>query len=84
MFNLFNGIPVKEYHGDKTDISFFSLTRYLKQIKDVADVRVKIMEEFYALLNLPTSLTNQHMGIGQSSAGVHNLISAVAQGGGTY
>ena len=84
MFNLFNGIPVKEYHGDKTDISFFSLTRYLKQIKDVADVRVKIMEEFYALLNLPTSLTNQHMGIGQSNAGVHNLISAVGQGGGTY
>jgi hypothetical protein len=84
MFNLFNGIPVKEYHGDKTDISFFSLTRYLKQIKDVADVRVKIMEEFYALLNLPTSLTNQHMGIGQSCAGAHNLISAVGQGGGTY
>jgi hypothetical protein len=75
---------VKEYHGDKTDISFFSLTRYLKQIKDVADVRAKISEEFYALLNLPPALTNLHMGIGQSSAGAHNLISAIGQGGGTY
>ena len=53
MFNMFNGIPVKEYNGDKSDISFFSLTRYLKQIKDVPDVRVKIMEDFYPLLNLP-------------------------------
>jgi hypothetical protein len=84
MFNLFNGIPVKEYHGDKTDISFFSLTRYLRQIKDVADVRAKISEEFYALLNLPPAITNLHMGIGQSSAGAHNLISAIGQGGGTY
>ena len=76
MFNLFNGIPVKEYHGDKTDISFFSLTKYLKKIKDVADVRFKIMEEFYSTLNLPPAITNQHIGAGQ-----HNLISAMGQGG---
>jgi hypothetical protein len=62
MFNLFNGIPVKEYHGDKTDISFFSLTLYLKQIKNKEDVRVKIMEDFYPLLNFPPSISNMHLG----------------------
>ncbi len=45
MLNLFNGIPVKEFNGDKTDISFFSLTRYLKKFKEVPDVRTKIMED---------------------------------------
>ena len=47
MFHLFNGIPVKEYFGDKQDISFFSLTRYLRSMKDVKDVRSKIKEDFY-------------------------------------
>lgn len=46
MFNLTNGIPVKEFHGNKQDISFFSLTRYLKTFRDVPDVRVKIKEDF--------------------------------------
>lgn len=57
MFNLFNGIPVKEYHGDKTDISFFSLTRYLKQLKDVGDVRTRIMEDLYPLMSFPPSVS---------------------------
>ncbi len=56
MFNLFNGIPVKEYHGDKTDISFFSLTRYLRQIKEVPDVRTRIKEDMYPLANFPPSI----------------------------
>lgn len=47
MFHLFNGIPVKEYFGDKLDISFFSLTRYLRSIKDAKDVRTRIKEDFY-------------------------------------
>lgn len=47
MFHLFNGVPVKEYFGDKQDISFFSLTRYLRSLKDCKDVRIKIKEDFF-------------------------------------
>ena len=46
MFNLYNGIPLKEFHGNKQDLSLFSLTRYLKTFRDVKDVRVKIKEDF--------------------------------------
>lgn len=72
MFNLFNGIPVKEYHGDKNDISFFSLTRYLKQIKNLDDVRVKIMDDFYPLLNFPPQMSNFHLGLMNQSLGGPN------------
>jgi hypothetical protein len=47
MFQLFNGVPVREYFGDKTDLSFFSLTRYLRALKDCKDVRTKIKEDFF-------------------------------------
>ncbi len=46
MLNLQNGIPVREFHGDKQDLSLVSLTKYLKSMKDVRDVRVKISEDF--------------------------------------
>jgi len=46
MFNLSNGIPLKEFHGSKQDLSLFSLTRYLKAFRDVKDVRSKIKEDF--------------------------------------
>lgn len=51
MFHLFNGVPVKEYFGDKLDISFFSLTRYLRAFKDCKDVRTKIKEDFFPGMN---------------------------------
>lgn len=46
MFNLSNGIPLKEFHGNKQDLSLFSLTRYLKHFRDVKDIRAKIKEDF--------------------------------------
>lgn len=47
MFSLFNGIPVKEFVGDKLDMSLFSLTRYLKRMKDCKDVRMRIKDDFF-------------------------------------
>ena len=47
MFHMCNGIPVKEFYGDKQDLSFFSLTRYLKSFKNLNDVRTKIKDDFY-------------------------------------
>lgn len=47
MLNLFNGVPVKEFLGEKLDLSFFSLARYLKRMKDCKDVRLRIKEDFY-------------------------------------
>lgn len=41
-----NGIPVKDYSGNKRDLSLFALTKYLKSFRDVKDVRVKIAEDF--------------------------------------
>lgn len=41
-----NGVPVKEYTGSKRDLSLFTLTKYLKQFKEVKDVRTKITEDF--------------------------------------
>ncbi len=46
MLHYANGVPVKEYIGDKKDYSLFSLTKYLKTFKDVKDVRTKISEDF--------------------------------------
>jgi hypothetical protein len=39
-------VPVKEYTGSKRDLSLFALTKYLKQFKEVKDVRTKIAEDF--------------------------------------
>jgi len=52
MFSLFNGIPVKEFVGDKLDMSLFSLTRYLKRMKDCKDVRTRIKDDFFQPRNL--------------------------------
>ena len=41
-----NGIPVKEYQGNKRDLALYSLTKYLKTFREVKDVRVKIIEDF--------------------------------------
>ena len=46
MLHYSNGVPVKEYLGNKKDLSLFSLTKYLKTFKDVKDVRTKISEDF--------------------------------------
>lgn len=46
MFNTHNGVPVKEFTGNKKDLSLYSLTKYLKTFKDVKDVRIKIQEDF--------------------------------------
>ena len=46
MFQITNGIPVKEFHGNKKDVSLYAITKYLKSIKDVPDVRLKIAEDF--------------------------------------
>ena len=40
MFHFTNGVPVKEYLGNKKDLSFYSLVRYLKSFKDIKDVRI--------------------------------------------
>jgi len=47
MFNPYNGIPVKEYHGNKKDLSLIALSKYLKSFKKLPDVRVKIKEDFF-------------------------------------
>jgi hypothetical protein len=39
-------VPVKEYTGSKRDMSLYALTKYLKQFKEVKDVRAKITEDF--------------------------------------
>jgi hypothetical protein len=49
MLNLQNGIPVREFHGDKQDLSLVSLSKYIKSMRDVKDVRVKITDDFLAL-----------------------------------
>lgn len=49
MLNLQNGIPLREFHGDKQDLSLVSLTKYLKGMRDVKDVRVKISEDFLSV-----------------------------------
>ncbi len=41
-----NSVPVKEYNGNKKDLSFYSLAKYLRSFKDCKDVRVKIAEDF--------------------------------------
>ncbi len=37
---------MKEYHGNKKDVSLFAVTRYLKMIKDVPDVSARIAQDF--------------------------------------
>ncbi len=46
LMHLSNGVPVKEYHGNKKDLSLLTLTKYLKTFKKTNDVRVKIKEDF--------------------------------------
>lgn len=46
MLHYNNGVPVKEYQGNKKDLSLYSLTKYLRSFKDVRDVRTKIQEDF--------------------------------------
>ena len=46
LYHIYNGVPVKEYKGNKNDISLVSLTNYLKSFKEVHDVRQKIKDDF--------------------------------------
>lgn len=45
-FHYANGVPTKEFSGNKKDFSLYALSKYLKGFKDVKDVRVKISEDF--------------------------------------
>ena len=46
MLQLTNGIPIKDFNGDKRDYHLYTLCKYLKTFKDVKDVREKITEDF--------------------------------------
>jgi TFIIF-interacting CTD phosphatase-like protein len=46
MLQLTNGIPMKDYNGDRKDFYLYSLCKYLKTFREVADVRDKITEDF--------------------------------------
>eukprot|EP00347_Sterkiella_histriomuscorum_P007194 403349905 len=46
MLQIHNGLPIKEFHGDKNDTVLMSLTKYLMSFKDVHDVRDKISTDF--------------------------------------
>jgi TFIIF-interacting CTD phosphatase-like protein len=46
LIHYLNGVPVKEYNGNKRDLSLYALTKYLKSLRDVKDVRQKIIEDF--------------------------------------
>jgi len=37
-----NGLPIKDYEGDKSDKWLVSLTAYLMQFQGISDVRTKI------------------------------------------
>ena len=39
-------MPVKEFLGNKKDLSLYALTKYLKTFINVKDVRTKIQEDF--------------------------------------
>lgn len=44
--HLKNGIPVKDFNGNKKDYSLVALTRYLQSYVRVKDVRDKIQADF--------------------------------------
>jgi len=46
MMQLTNGIPIKDFNGDKKDFYLYTLCKYLKTFKDTPDVRNKITEDF--------------------------------------
>ena len=46
LYHIYNGIPIKEFNGNKKDFSLIALTNYLKKFKDAKDVRIKIKEDF--------------------------------------
>ena len=44
--NITNGIPIKDYIGDKTDNWLRPLTKYLNSFSREHDVRTKIRRDF--------------------------------------
>jgi hypothetical protein len=46
---MYNGIPIKDFHGDKNDEVLKNLTTYLMSFKDEHDVTVKIQKDFNML-----------------------------------
>ena len=46
MLQIHNGIPIREFNGDKSDKVLKSLYEYLMLFKDIDDVRDKIAEDF--------------------------------------
>jgi len=46
MLHLTNGIPIKDYNGDKKDFYLYSLYKYLKTFKNLEDVTKKITIDF--------------------------------------
>ena len=45
--NLENGIPIKSFFGSPSDSMLKSLSKYLMRLKDVDDVRPRILKDFY-------------------------------------
>ncbi|CDW83768.1 nli interacting factor-like phosphatase family protein [Stylonychia lemnae] len=58
MLQIHNGIPIKEFQGDKSDQVLKSLTQYLLSFKDIKDVRKKIHKDF-DLISLIENKTSQ-------------------------
>ena len=55
---------MKDYTGNKRDLSLYALTKYLKTFKDVKDVRTKIVDDFGIWFN---SYYNKNMSTTTSS-----------------
>jgi CTD small phosphatase-like protein 2 len=45
--NLENGIPIKSYYGETEDDMLDHLVQYMMKLKDVEDVRTKILKDFF-------------------------------------
>ena len=43
---IHNGVPIREFHGDKNDLVLNSLCNYLMEFKSENDVRTKISRDF--------------------------------------
>ena len=60
---------MREFNGDKQDLSLVSLTKYLKSMKDVVDVREKIKEDFLSVKpDVKSPKTNNNFKITSTSA----------------
>lgn len=59
---------MREFNGDKQDLSLVSLTKYLKSMKDVIDVREKIKDDFLSVKSVKSPKANNNFKISATSA----------------